>query len=415
MRWWLIVWMALLVMGCHRKPKDDLVLLTPGGAIRPAVEAAVAEFLKEHPGTSVKIVSTPGADYYKKSLTMLAGRTQVDLLWLGQGFGMFAGRGALLDLRPLIERDAGFSLSDYHPEVTGWYRYGEALYGIPYGINVMVLAYNLDLIEKAGMTPPKGGWTLDDMIALAEGTRDGLAHDKTYQRMIGLGFADLDYRYYGLSLLTPDDRRFALNNERGRQWLERNLELIYRKRLLRRESDFASLDGLTNFINQQAIIAPVQSAMLTHLSGQARFRWDVIVPPVGVGGNRSCWASSSGFCIPAASKNPDLAWKLLKKLVGAEFQRGNFAIEIPALTSLQSEYLAFYKDRPAHIEEMIRALGMMQPNPRLTAFPEVEAEWNYWKDLILMQRIAPAEALAAAEKKINRILETHRKEGAHED
>lgn len=253
--------------------------------MKPAVEAAVAEFEQEHPEVKVRIVSTPGKDYYVKSLTMLAGRAPVDVLWQGQGFAIFAGRGALLDLGPLIERDAAFDLSAYRPQVVDWYRHHGALYGLPYGVDVLAIAYNRDLFDAAGVAPPQPEWTLEEMVTKAKAlTRfePGAKRIKT----AGLGLKDLDHRYYGLSLLGEDHRRFALNTELGREWLQKNVDLID-ERILQRGGELESLDRLTGFLNGQVAMVEVATWDLPELIGRVLFRWDLVAMPIGKGG-RAC-------------------------------------------------------------------------------------------------------------------------------
>lgn len=400
---------VLLFAACGKKEGAHLVLLTTGGAIRKAAEAAVEEFHAENPGVRVQVVTTPAKDYYVKSLTMLAGRAQVDLLWQGQGFGIFAGRGTLMDLAPFIEKDPTFRLEEYDQTVVDWYRYKEKLYGIPYGVDVLAIAYNKDLFDAAGLPYPGSEWTLDEMLAYASKlTR--FAPDAKRTVVAGLGFMALDYRYYGLSLLSEDQRRFGLNNEQGRKWMERNLDLIYEKRILQRGSDMESIDRLTGFFNGQVAMIDVSTWDIKELRSHTPFRWDVATIPLGVDGKRRGWASSAGFCIARSSQQPELAWKLLKKLSGEHFQRAMMGSTIPTITGLHGEYLASNAKPPEKLGEMLRMVDAMQPNPRIAAFQEVNSEWSYWRERALLREISVDHALQEAESKINRILELHYKE-----
>jgi multiple sugar transport system substrate-binding protein len=379
--------------------------VAPGGSVREAVDWAVAEFQKENPAYTVKVIHTPGKDYYKKSLTMLAGKARVDVLWLGQGFGMFAGRNALYDLDPLAAQDASFPLSDYIPEVLTWYQRDGRQYGIPYGVQVLLIAYNLDLFEKEGIAPPHSEWTLEEMLDKAR----RLTRFRPGSRILevaGLGIDSLDYRYYGLSLLRPEGGgfRFNLNTELGRQWLHRNVELLEKDRVLQRGADFESMDSLNGFLNQRVAMIPAASWDIPELRKRAHFRWDVAPIPTGFQGSRFVWASSSGFSIARSSPQPEIAWKLLKKLTGADFQRKLLEIQIPTLKSVQAEYLSANPAPPAHLDEALRMLDFMQPNPRISSLAEVEAEWKYWQDLVLLRKISVEEALSKAESHINRIL-----------
>lgn len=398
-------------IGCGRPAPDTprLVLLTPGGPIRKGVEKAVAEFRRENPSIEVQIVTTPGKDYYVKSLTMLAGRAHVDLLWMGQGFGMFASREALLDLTPLAANEPGL-LDRFHPEVLSWYRFGERLYGIPYGIDCYLIAYNKALFEKAGVPFPSPDWTLDDML---DTMRQLQQVDPENGRILvaGAGLSDLDYRFYNLSLLDEHHERFALNTPEGLEWLKRCVRLV-NERLLHRGSEMETMDRLTRFFNSRAAMMNIATWDVAEIRRQALFDWDVVRLPKGTSGENLTWASSAGFSISRRSEHPELAWQLLKKLVGPEFQRSMFETILPADQSLNDAYLAAHPKPPEHLREIQMQLDGLRPNPRITAFQEVESEWLYWYEQVMMGKIAPEVALPSAETKINRILELHRQEAA---
>lgn len=398
--------------GCQPQERNTLVLLIPGGSMRTAVAGAVAEFESEHPGIRVEVVTTPGRDYYVKSLTMLAGRAQVDLLWMGQGFGIFAGRNALLDLSPFAEHDPAFSLQSYHPQVTSWYRYRDRLYGIPYGVDLLGVAYNRDLFKAAGIPEPKADWTLEEMLDMAR--RLTRIDSRTGRTLVaGLGFLELDPRYYGLSLLDDDGERFALNTETGREWLQRNVDLILKERILQRGTDLESMNRLEAFINGQVAMIEFAPWDLQEVNRRALFDWDVVGIPIGHDGMRTAWASSSGFCIPRASQKPELAWELLKKLTGEAFQRQVFTSTMPALPALSGEFLAA-NPQPSRLAEMVALQQRMQPNARIPVFQEVDAEWTYWRDQALLGKLPVPEALAQAQSHIDRILRLHR-EGRGEE
>ncbi|MFV0415473.1 MAG: ABC transporter substrate-binding protein [Chthoniobacterales bacterium] len=396
----------MFLSACGKQKEAHLVLLTTGGASRNAAEAALEEFYAENPGVNVQVVTTPAKDYYVKSLTMLAGGAQVDLLWQGQGFGIFAGRNTLVDLMPFIEKDPDFRLEDYNQTVVDWYRYKEKLYGIPFGVNVLAIAYNQDLFDAAGLPYPQADWTLDDMLLCAEKlTR--FDPETGRARVAGLGFRELGHRYYGLSLLSEDQRHFMLNNEQGRKWMLRNLDLIYNKRILQRGSDMESIDRLTGFFSEQVAIIDVSTWDIRELRRNAHFRWDIAAIPLGEGGKRRVWASSAGFCIPRSSKQPELAWKLLKKLSGKNFQRKMMDTNIPTLNALIPEYLESNPKPPESLGELVRMIDYMQPDPRISAFQEVKSEWNYWRERAFLREISVETALKKAESKINRILDLH--------
>jgi multiple sugar transport system substrate-binding protein len=105
------------------------------------------------------------ADYYTKIQTMIAGNTAPDLMWLSQEYvANFADNGAILDitdqLAALSDMPAA-QLDDYYPGSIAAARYNDILYGLPWIAQPVVLYYNPEMFEAAGIAPPDESWTWD--------------------------------------------------------------------------------------------------------------------------------------------------------------------------------------------------------------------------------------------------------------
>lgn len=391
----------MLPVGCGPvgNGRTELVLLTPGGQVRRAAEPAVRRFEAAHPEVRVRMVTTPGRDYYVKALGMMAGNADLDVLWLGMGFGMFAHRGALLDLTEIAATDPDFDAAAFHAEVLEWYSADGRLFGLPHSIDAQAFAVNLDLFESLGLDPPDADWTVAEMLgtgrALVEARADGRGPGW------GLGMEELRLATVGLALLNDDASALGLGDAEGSGWLENNIALA-RSRVLLRTSGPGELDRLGEFLNQRVAIAEVFSWDMPELERRAAFRWKLLPPPLRDDGARGAWASSSGFAVSARGRHPQLAWELLKYLVSEEVQRELLASSIPALKSLAADY-ATQRDEP-DFGVFISILPALRPDPRIAAQDEVLGEWRYWMERAHQGQITPAQAVREARKRINRIL-----------
>jgi len=398
-----------LLPGCQRPPARDnapvsLRILVPGGSIRVAVNAALEELSREHPELQVEVITAPGKDYYVKGLAMITSGTQLDLLWVGQGFGLFSHRGALYDLSELVAGDPDFDLSAYDPTVVDWYRYEERLYGIPYGVDVQAIIYNRDAFELAGLPVPDDGWTFEDYLQTARRLSQ-LARENRELPPYGAGVDLLRPFYFDLQLVGGDDGRFGMNGPAGREWLALNYEVLEEERSFLRVGAQGTLDRLGEFVQQRVVMAEVFSWDLPELKRRAPFRWDIVANPRTRAGRRVAWGSSSGFSMVAASRHPREAWLILKHLVAADFQRGVFSTTIPTITALHEEYLAANGTPPEHLRVFLETLPYLEPTPRTPSMTEVASEWNYWTQLALQGKQEPSDTLRRAEQSINRILE----------
>ncbi|KAB8140879.1 extracellular solute-binding protein [Chloroflexia bacterium SDU3-3] len=79
-----------------------------------------------------------------------------------------AASGLLLDMKPLMESDAGFKRDDFYPGVLDRGTYDKGMLVLPRYVWLQILAYNKDLFKNAGVPEPKSDWTWNDLFGAAE-------------------------------------------------------------------------------------------------------------------------------------------------------------------------------------------------------------------------------------------------------
>jgi multiple sugar transport system substrate-binding protein len=126
-------------------------------AVIDKVNAAATDFQIVHQ-------SIP-ADYYTKVQTMIAGNTAPDLMWLSQEYvANYADSGAIMDITDQAAKLSDMpaaKLDDYYPGSLAVAKYAGKLYGLPWIAQPVVLYYNPDMFQKAGINPPDESWTWD--------------------------------------------------------------------------------------------------------------------------------------------------------------------------------------------------------------------------------------------------------------
>jgi multiple sugar transport system substrate-binding protein len=91
--------------------------------------------------------------------------SQFALNWLREG-------GQLLNLSPFIEQDAAFQADDFYRGMLGLYTADGKIWGIPAGVDMLVMYYNRDLFERYGVSHPQPDWTWEEFLAAAASLRD---------------------------------------------------------------------------------------------------------------------------------------------------------------------------------------------------------------------------------------------------
>jgi len=128
----------------------------------------LAHFVQENPDIQIDLIQTGGTQYQVKLATMLAGGVAPDLFMVHEAmFPTLAENGLILPLDDLVAEDPELDLDAFFPAVVEQCRYKGVLYKLPVGFNTVVMYYNCDMFDEAGLDYPSDDWTWDDMLRMA--------------------------------------------------------------------------------------------------------------------------------------------------------------------------------------------------------------------------------------------------------
>lgn len=164
---------ALLLAGCSAGPQEsdgpvtiEFFNFTAGADHEAQLQRIVDAFEDENPNITVKVQNAPYEDYFTSLKTRIAGNTAPDTFELNyENFVSFASSGALLDLETAAP-DA-IDKSVYFPKAYDAFNYDGVQLGLPESFSVVVLIYNKDLFDAAGLDYPTADWTWADEKAAA--------------------------------------------------------------------------------------------------------------------------------------------------------------------------------------------------------------------------------------------------------
>ena len=91
--------------------------------------------------------------------------SQFALSWLYE-------QGNALNLTPFLEQDDSFNPDDFYPGTLGLYNREGKAWGIPAGVDIMVMYYNQDLLDQSNVPYPQAGWNWNDFLTTAMSVRD---------------------------------------------------------------------------------------------------------------------------------------------------------------------------------------------------------------------------------------------------
>jgi len=195
------------------------------------MQAAIAEWERQHPGVRVRWTDLPWGSVERKLLAAVYARTAPDLVNLNPLFGAnLASKGGLLPLDPLLP--AG-TADTYLPRVWKAGQVGGQQVAIPWYLTARISLANRDLLQTAGYGRPPSRW--EEVPAFAEAVKRRTGRYALFVTVVPDDSAELLESMVQMGVTLVDDRhRAAFNTPAGRRafafWTD-----LYRRGLLPRE------------------------------------------------------------------------------------------------------------------------------------------------------------------------------------
>jgi len=122
---------------------------------------------KKYPNINVKVELIAG-DYDQKVQTMIAGGTPPDIMNLSENYQAYAAKDQIIALDDLIA-SSGVNMSErYTDDILNLLKFDGKQYGLTDRAGAMVLFYNKDLFDKAGVPYPTKDWKQEDLMEAAK-------------------------------------------------------------------------------------------------------------------------------------------------------------------------------------------------------------------------------------------------------
>jgi multiple sugar transport system substrate-binding protein len=119
---------------------------------------------------TIEVLSIP-SDYYVKLSTLIAANNTPDFFWMTQELvSKYAKLGAIADLTDNLNNSENLKPEEFYEGVLASATYEDKYYGVPWIANPLMVYYNKDLFDEAGIAHPSptDNWTWDEFIAIAK-------------------------------------------------------------------------------------------------------------------------------------------------------------------------------------------------------------------------------------------------------
>lgn len=157
-------------------PSDEKVTITftnfmASGDNAKYLTSMIDEFNKQFPNITVKSENVGYGDYFTAMQTRLAGGTAPEVYELNyENFVSYATQGVLADVTPYFAASQ-FDTSVLNEAALKAFQYEGKQYGLPETFSNVLLFYNKNLFDQAGIAYPTADWTWADEQKAAEKIR----------------------------------------------------------------------------------------------------------------------------------------------------------------------------------------------------------------------------------------------------
>jgi len=282
------------------------------GASEEALKKMIAKFNEQYPNIKVELQSFGYDDYFTQLQSKIVGGSAADVFELNfENFVAYASEDVLLDIGDLIGDTSGFNQTALEA-----FQYDGKQFGIPNSFSNVVLIYNKDLFDKAGVSYPTDDWTWTDMLEAAKKIR-ALSAD-TYGLYRPLSFHEFykGVKQNGGSLLSADGKNFTVNLPQNVETLEIMSDWVTGSNVMPSDAQMGGMGDWDLFKSGRLGMIVTGIWAFGDFTDNCDFAWDVAVEPGNTA--KATHFFSNAYVVNKETANPGAAAALAAFLAGSK-------------------------------------------------------------------------------------------------
>ena len=350
---YLFLLIVLLITACReQKPARQVSFAIFGDpAELAAYEALVTAFENEYPDIKIQLRHTPGQSEYRRRLaTEFSSGSPSDVMLLNyRRFATFAEQGGLEPLGPYLAQSQHIQASDFFEPTIEAFQLDDQLWCIPQNVSSLVVYYNRDLFDAAGLSYPTDDWARDEFLAAARAlTLDEDDDGRIDQYGVGIDpnlfrLAPLIWQNGGELVDDPiNPTRLALDTPEALDALQWLVDLQVKEGVVPDAEAEAAESSESRFLNGRLGLYFNSRRGVPTYRTIKDFTWDVA--PLPRGSQAAGILHSDAYCLAAATQDKEAAWQFI------EFANSAAGQKIVARSGRTVPSLKVVADSPAFLD-----------------------------------------------------------------
>lgn len=257
---------------------DEAITITyanfnASGGNEATLDSMYEAFHEKYPNITVEIETIAYDDYFTTMQTRIAGGTAPDCFEMNiENFGAYASKG-------LLENVSDVDTSKINQTALSAFNYDGTQYGLPENFSTVILVYNKDLFDKAGIDYPTNDWTREDVDKAAEAIRAlgddtfGIFQPVTYNEFYKVA------AQYGGSLISEDGKSFTINSPENVEALTSLVSRVLETNVQPTTEQMGGMGDWDLFESGRLGMIPTGTWCFNTFTDACDFSWDICVEP----------------------------------------------------------------------------------------------------------------------------------------
>ena len=301
---------------------------------------------------------------------------------------IYASKGLLAEI-------TGVDVSGLNDTALGAFNVGGKQFGLPESFSNVVLIYNKDLFDKAGVAYPTNDWTQDDLQAAAEAIRAldentfGIWQPITYNEFFKVA------AQYGGALLNEEKTEFTINSPENLKAAQTLVDRVLVSNVQPNTAQQGGMGDWDMFMSGRLGMIPTGIWAFQTFTENCEFEWDIVVEPGST--QKATHFFSNCVVMNPATEHPEevatwLAW-LASSTASADIRLAA-GWDLPALKDLNT--LASYLEitPPDNREAVFQSLDYL-------VMPPVIEDYALMSDIISQKLAAAADGTVTAQEALD--------------
>lgn len=357
-------------------------------------KAQAEAFMEANPDVEVQMeIAPPGPDWERKLDTTLAAGTAADVIMMSADwYGNRGRRGVFQDLRPFVQRDGLDVAQVLLPGIDSGYVWPNGFReGMPITGASLVVAFNKQLFEQAGIAYPRAGWTWDDYLDYAR----KLTHGEGLQRVYGAAdhwaISTLAPHIFGGRIFNEDHTRVLADDPKVAKGIQFFLDMMKKDRVMPDAAASQAMPFDQRFYAGKAgmVFMATWDIPTYQQNIGKRFGWDVAPMPADPATHRPVtliW--TTGYAINAKAKDSEAAWRFVK-FVSTDPRASEIAARIAIPSVREVAYGTFVEQTqpgwtPINLKAFVDSFAFGILNPMGGFYAKINDEYNRaWQAIYL--------------------------------